>query len=379
MKKSLKRKIRRIWRNRLLMSVGSLIVLSFAALQVRNVFKYRSEQPLWILEFSQPVELLTQEHRSDDELIQAISKIQSISQERNLQITTTIFQDLELTRDRALALALDRALDLELELALDRTLALELELAWELELELHRELELYRGLYRELYRTRELDRELYRDLATYRKVELVQARELEVELYQELAQELAQELELTRSRDRALALALRLEVELAQELYKNRASELVDELIHELNQTNNKLVVSIIATELELTHGLTLQTGDTLKTLLSNESNRARAFIQSGLLLGASVLVLLCLLVTLSKLQGSSNLPRTAQLITFLPEEYVAELGYLKRRLQKKKASAWQIRRRLIHEFVFLLWVHYVQLQIDKLFLADNKDHTIDD
>jgi hypothetical protein len=139
------------------------------------------------------------------------------------------------------------------------------------------------------------------------------------------------------------------------------------------------LLVFIIGTELERTYGLTLQQGNTLETLLSHEPNRARTLIQSVIFLGASIVVLIGLLMAFTKLKGSSDIPRTANLIAFLPEECVADLSDLQCRLKKTGMPPWQIRRRLMYEFVFLLWVHYVSMQIDNLFLGPGQDNTIDD
>lgn len=333
MEKRLKHQIRKLWRDRMLLSMGGLIVVGFSALQIQSMFKYRPAQPPWVLELSHAVEILAKAQRSNEELTQAISKIQSISQERNLQLTAVLFEKLEsdwaLARARELTLDLDRELDLALGRALHRTLDLDRELDLALGRPLDQDLEVIRGVG--------------------------QARPMAITVPQ------------------PITLNLRVEQARDLNLNLNLTSRLVAQLVQmSTRRASHHLFVPIIAAELEQTHGFTLQKGNTLENLLSNESNRARSLIQSGVLLGASVLVLLGLLMTLTRLQDSGSIPRSAHLIAFLPEECVAELGYLQRRLEKANTPIWGIRRRLTHEVVFLLWVHYVQMQLDNLFLDDN-------
>ncbi|MEM9091291.1 MAG: hypothetical protein AAGC93_21435 [Cyanobacteria bacterium P01_F01_bin.53] len=170
----------------------------------------------------------------------------------------------------------------------------------------------------------------------------------------------SRELVLTIARARARALDLDRALDRAQQqvIDSGLAAKLTDDMF----------LVLVITADLEHTHGL-----------IDNEPTRTRALRQSAILLGVSTVILIGLLVMLIRIQGSSKLPRTANLIAFLPEECVAELGYLESRLKQAKKPHWQIRRRLIHEFVFLLWAHYVQMQIDNLFLGSGEDHTIDD
>ena len=69
----------------------------------------------------------------------------------------------------------------------------------------------------------------------------------------------------------------------------------------------------------------------------------------------------------LFKLQISYDLAPNSHLIAFLPEECVAELGVLRQRMKKQKVSVWHIRLRLSQEFLILLWVFYIQVQIENL------------
>ena len=380
MDKHIRRRIRNTWRDRLLLGMGSVAVLGFAVFQLQTTLKHRSpDQPSWALELGQSTEKLTDETLSSSERAMSVNQILDISKSRDLQTITWLLQDLEqsgnafknreliltIARAQIRALALDRALDLDLARDLARDLALDLALARDLALDL--DLALDRDLARALARALDLalDRDLARDLDLDR--DLARALDRDLDLALDLARDLALDLALDLAWDRDLALDL----DLAQQQAID--SELAAQL------TEDIFLALVIAADVKRTHGLTLQTGDTLKKLVDNEPIRTRALMQAGILLSLSTLVLIGLLVMLTRLQGSPNLPRTATLIAFLPEECVAELGYLQRRLKKANISTWQIRRRLIHEFVFLLWVHYVQMQIDHLFLGSGQDHTIDD
>ena len=220
-----------------------------------------------------------------------------------------------------------------------------------------------------MYRKLDLTQELYRKLELVRELARDREQELTRELDLALARVLALDLDLNLDPDLALDLDLALALAQQQAIDSELAAQLTEETF----------LVLVIAADVEINHGITLQTGDTLKKLVDNEPTRTRTLMQAGILLGISVVALLGLLALLTRLKGPPNLPRTANLIAFLPEEYAAELGYLERRLKKTNQSIWQIRRRLIHEFIFLLWVHYVQMRIDNRFLGSGQDHTIDD
>lgn len=65
------------------------------------------------------------------------------------------------------------------------------------------------------------------------------------------------------------------------------------------------------------------------------------------------------------------------RLVRLVPEESAAELGILLRRMKKAKVSPWKIRLRFVEEFVTLLWVFYVRVKLENLFLPS--DHKIGD
>ncbi|MEO1123919.1 MAG: hypothetical protein AAFX95_07535 [Cyanobacteria bacterium J06639_16] len=330
MDKALKRKIQRLWRDRMLMGAGTAVVLGFSVLQLQAVLKHRLQQPSWLLELVRPVEVITDKNGSAEEIKRARAEIQVIAQLRRLPVTASLVQALAKTQALAWALELDRALELDLELAKVQALALEQAQV----------LELAQALDLELAQAQALELELFQAL------ELAQAQALELELFQAL--ELAQALDL------ALDLAL------------------------ELDALQNDLLVVIVTVELEQTHGLTIQQGQTLEQLLSHEPNRARILLQSGVLLGVSSLVLVALLLALTRLRGVYLFPLTAQLIAFLPEECVAELGVLHRRMKQAKTSPWLICLRLLEEFVTLLWVFYIQVQLENLTLPPGDRKTDD-
>lgn len=63
-------------------------------------------------------------------------------------------------------------------------------------------------------------------------------------------------------------------------------------------------------------------------------------------------------------------LPSDTWLSHIFPEECVAELAALHKRLINKKHSIWIIRLRMTQEIVELLWAFYVQIKIDNLLLS---------
>jgi hypothetical protein len=106
--------------------------------------------------------------------------------------------------------------------------------------------------------------------------------------------------------------------------------------------------------------------------------NHSRILLQSGILLILSLLALGALLLTLGKLHISYSFSPTAKLIVLLPEEYIAELSVLLQRMKKAKASPWEIRLRFLTEFLTLLWVFYIQIKFENLWLPSD-NHEIDD
>ena len=351
MDKKRKRTIKRLWRQRLLVAIGGVAALGFSVLQLQAVLRHRSPQPSWTLDLSKSVETVVDEKSSEQEQENALLEIQAIAQKRGLSVTADRDRDLDLALDRALALALDRALDrarardLDLDRALDRALDLDLDL------------------------DRALDRA--RDLALALALDLARARDLDRDL--------------ARALDLALALAWDLFQYLDQEGIKvdvSKAQALSQELVQTLEQAQAKLegplIVLIVSSDLKKEYEFQLYQGNTLDTLVSKEPNRARNFLTSAVLLTTSLFVLMALIVVLSKLQLSYGLAPNSHLIAFLPEECAAELGALKRRMKKKNASVWHIRLRLLQEFLMLLWVFYIQVQMDNLGLPPS-DRSTDD
>ncbi|NEQ50338.1 MAG: hypothetical protein F6K11_09435 [Leptolyngbya sp. SIO3F4] len=180
-----------------------------------------------------------------------------------------------------------------------------------------------------------------------------------------------------------------LELELTQALSLANQPEYkgISKLLQTLDRTqkvtrqlsDKELFVSILNMELERSYELALYRQDDLEGLLLSETNRVRTWMQSVILLGASLVVLLSFLILITRFQSASNLPLAVQLSLFLPEEYIAEWKYLQGRYKKQqKLSSWTIQKRLIDEFVFMLWTYYTQTLIENLFLP-SKDHTIDD
>ena len=151
-----------------------------------------------------------------------------------------------------------------------------------------------------------------------------------------------------------------------------------------LGQKQNKLLNPygsleyIITKELEQKYNLKLVQGSDLESYWNSEPERERIFLISVTFLSLSVLLLLILLFILTRLQNSHNFPANSHLIAFLPEECVAEMGALARRMKKENVSPWEIRRRLLEEFVTLIWVFYIQIKLENLSLPF-QDNQIDE
>ena len=367
MDKAAKRKIRRLWQCQLLVSVGALAVLGFSVLQLRAVLENRHpQQPIWTLNLALSVEVLTNENSSDEEKTLAISEIQEIAQERQLILTEQwiLAVNQDQTQVKVQSLDLARALTLGIALDLVRDQARVQDLGLNIALE--------KALNQDLARTldRDLAQALDRDLTRAMK----QAAALEQNLHQALGLDKNQALALNQEQAIVSTQNLAVALDQKQDLVWDQVLE--QALMLKKSQTN--ILVSIVTIELEYTHKLKLQKGKDLENLLSSEPNRVRVLMQSGVLLGLSTFVLLALLVLLSRIQSSYALPSTAHLVAFLPEECVAELGTLQRRMKKAKASPWQIRRRLLEEIATLLWVFYIQVRLENLGLPWG-DRKIDD
>lgn len=157
-------------------------------------------------------------------------------------------------------------------------------------------------------------------------------------------------------------------IEISKKLYR--------ELIRELDQ--NKLFIDFLTTELEQNHRLKLLQGEALEVHKNKELNRSRVFLQSAVFLAVLLLILTALLLTIIRLKISYDIPSNTQIIAFLPEECVAELGILIKRMKKENASPWEIRLRLMTELLYLFWALYIQIQLENLWLP-SQDHEIDE
>lgn len=71
----------------------------------------------------------------------------------------------------------------------------------------------------------------------------------------------------------------------------------------------------------------------------------------------------------------------TNNLLTFLPEECVAELAVSRKRMEKKKNSAWQICLRLCEDVIPIIWDLYIQIPFKNLMLPsdDSGDRQVDE
>ncbi|MEM9149373.1 MAG: hypothetical protein AAGB19_02825, partial [Cyanobacteria bacterium P01_F01_bin.3] len=216
-----------------------------------------------------------------------------------------------------------------------------------------------------------------------------QEQELRQELKQVLLQVLALEveqldLEQALKQEQEQVLELELMLELKQVLMLEQLLELEWALNQEQKQAlelkleqKRSLLKSIVIQSLEDTYGVSLAQGEDLDTLKTYETDHVRYFL-SALGLGLSLILLSIVLFSLSRLRGRMNLPASAHMLAFLPEECVAEMGVVCHRMKKAKASPWAIRWRMTEEFLTLLWVFYVRVQIDNIGLPPG-DRSVDD
>ena len=349
MDREIKRKIQRLWRNQLLVGVFSIGLFGCSLGLFRSTLKHRPQQKLWVLALSQSVEDLTSEDSSLKSRELALDQIVSICQQNQLLKSKVFAKSLsqngyqsELQAylkhiDDGGAIKLERVQELvrERELVVSTELVLALEL--ELELLWERDFVLLKEQVRVREQLLEIDLEQVRELV--RELEHLRKQELELEYVREQVHELLREL-------------LR-EEEFAQE------QALVQD----------RLLNLLITKELEEYYNLKLIQESDLESHLNNEFDRQRTFLISLTFLSLSVILLLILLLTLTRLKSSHNLPPNSHLIAFIPEECVAEMGALERRMKKANASHWEIRLRLLEEFVTLIWVFYIQIKLENLSL----------
>lgn len=373
MNRATKQKIRRLWRCRLLMSVGALTVAGCTLLQVQNVLKYRSTYPAWSLELAQELEILSNEGSSNEEKGQALLEIQIIARQHQLPITETIIQEsLRLSELWEGGMDLDRAMARVLYLNQELEEMPDQDQAQDLAQELMQVMARYRALVQE---ARYLDlSDSDRNWGVDSVLNLTSAHEKDS--HQKL--KLAQRVTLAQADD--LAQALVRVINQDQEL--NRALDLVNkldlELDLELDWSISQESIKALEVELHETYGLTLLRSDELQRVLDHEPDRARVFLLSAVLLGILLFGLASFLIILTRTRVSYSIPMTAHLVAFLPEAWVGELGALQRRMKKQNASVWEIRRRLLEEFVTLLWVFYIQVQLENLWLPSG-DREIDE
>lgn len=312
MKKELKRKIRRLWRNRWLVGMAGLAALGLSILQAQTLLDHRPKHVDWVVEFSEDIDTFIDEESSLAERQQASDDIQSTAELFNLELT-------------------------------------------------HEWLEAAHSIS-----------ELRSTLNSARDLMLIPSSE--IELVQILAEDVARQLDLEvsmmRDPDLARAWIRGREIELAHEFSF--------ELAQQLDLSLNTLFIQIVEAELELQHDVELLQGAELAGYQQNEPLRSRQFFRSGVLLGCSLAALCIVFLSVSKLKAPLDIRRSAHLVAFLPEDYVAELEALNNRLLKQNISSFQRRFRLIEELILLFRVFYIQVPLDNLFLSSD-DHSIDD
>jgi hypothetical protein len=117
------------------------------------------------------------------------------------------------------------------------------------------------------------------------------------------------------------------------------------------------------------------------KTLSGEDLQRAMRNAEDSnqklILLGVSAFFSLICLLLLLRVRAQISMPLSGQLICFLPEECVAELGVFRQRLQSQHRSEMVIRLILLRCVIELFWAFYIPIQINNLFLP--RKNKIDD
>ena len=88
---------------------------------------------------------------------------------------------------------------------------------------------------------------------------------------------------------------------------------------------------------------------------------------RDGLILGLLSLVIGISLLFLLRLRNATSISLTGQLICFIPEECVAELGVQHSRLIKRRIPIWKVRLMMLGCVLGLMWAFYIQINIENL------------
>jgi hypothetical protein len=96
---------------------------------------------------------------------------------------------------------------------------------------------------------------------------------------------------------------------------------------------------------------------------------------QELLLLGISVASFIVMMLLLLRQRNRISLTLTGQLICFFPEECIAELEALHEKMKSEQRSNWLIHMIMLQNFLGLLWAFYVQINIENLWLPQHRGH----
>lgn len=339
-----KQKLQRLWRNRLLVSVGIVVVSGFSALQIQALLS----SPAWTQEARIKVQKDLAQTQAQAQVLEA--KVKSLTHKvTNYEVKVLEAQErVEFWNAKVKSLA---------EKAWDQ--------AWETQ--------------------------KYQRKATEARRRESQALELKAQAQKDLeigvkgaknwikgagtwaarARTKAESWEGKAQGQQFWTESLKAKVQEAKALRAKSMKEL-DQARKELAQVRKALVLEDMELE-QIIHRKNLAWVLTLK-----EQTWAWSLARTLLLLSILLITLTSLVFLLRRLRGSSHLSFNAQLVIFFPEECVAELGVLLQRMKKAKASPWEIRFRLLTEILTLLWVFYIQVKLENLWLPSG-DRKIDD
>ena len=387
MEKILKQKIKKLWRNRVLLSISSLICLGASCVQAHLIFHYYPQR--WISHVDQSLETLAQADLLVEESAQGRSELQFLARRHNMPATASLIEyqnwiqsEHEIESQQLVLVLID---DLEDVRSISKPLKLLTPTLSDVLTNV-----LINDVQSIEKQIRIIDSSISKELAQAKRINKVlneiQSVKTSVSRDEDFSQDIDKASDLIYGR---ILLLRKIQsqdflkvkdgqftpsIDSAKELLK--AIEEVQILVKEIKDVqpilDNDFLEKIINLELGEIHGLE-------RGLDIDKSSPIQHLKQAVILMAVSLLLFSTFALMLSHtLKRLSNLHPNAQLIAIFPEEYVAELGALKRRMKKQNVSHWEIRTRIFQESLTLIWVFYIQVQIENLSLPSS-DRSTDD
>ena len=346
MDKTIKQKIRQLWRDRLFLSTIGLIIFGFSISQARSVLKHRPHQPTWAMELAPIVEEVGSSRESLQEKKPLYRDIRQIAEEKNLLATSCITNQRLNFKDFHHFQCEDNST----------------QETWSMAIVLQQNLE--QSVSQVQYLSKGADRKSA-FVRTLREADY-QAKVIEKRLDQDLAtrQEINHILTTIRNKNNEISLST------------------VQSLEHELTQISEKLpddlLIAIINKETNKKYKIQLLRGETLRSISAQVLNRNRALYKSLISLSISLAFLGLILFSLSRLKGAYRFSWDTQMSIFIPEEYTVEVSKLRQRMHRNNISTRKINLRITEEYLRLFWAFHIQIRIENLFLPSSSHRTDD-